>query len=142
MLQIDGIINGINLSDTNVWPEMNQPWILLFATCHRPEPGHSTTLITLPLDQSLNKAGLFRMDAESTRLIDPAEASTKPWLWKTLSIGTILDVEVIEKILSAGGTPLKRYWRKVVGKYRDGKGYILGKEKEKDPRRLLPDRSP
>lgn len=131
LLQVDGIINGTNLSDTHVWPDMNQPWILLFATNVRPEEGHTTRLISLPFDYLLNKVGQFRIDSESSRMLDPAEAAAKPWLWKTLSIGTMLDVEVIEKIMSAGGTPLNEYWEKVVGRYRNGKGYIRGKEKER-----------
>jgi SAM-dependent methyltransferase len=131
MLQVDGIINGTNLADTDVWPGMNQPWILMFATNVRPDPGHTIRLITLPLDQSLNKAGQFRIDSESMRVIYPSDASIKPWLWKTLSIGTMLDVEVIEKIMSAGGTPLNEYWKKAVGKFRNGKGYTRGKEKER-----------
>ncbi|WP_020469795.1 HsdM family class I SAM-dependent methyltransferase [Zavarzinella formosa] len=131
LLQVDGIVNGTNLSDTHVWPDMNQPWILLFATNKRPPEGHMTRLITLPIEVQLNKTGQFRIDSESTRLIDPVAATKKPWLWKTLSIGTMLDVEVIEKILSAGGTPLNKYWKKVVGKHRNGKGYTRGKPEER-----------
>jgi hypothetical protein len=131
LLQVDGIINGTNLSDTPVWPDMNQPWMLLFATNKRPDPSHSTYLITLPLDLSLNKAGQFRIDSESTRLIEPTEAEAKPWLWKTLSIGTMLDVEVIEKIMAVGGTPLNQYWKKTVGRFRNGKGYTRGETEER-----------
>ena len=131
LLQVDGLSNGTNLSDTPVWPDMNQPWMLLFATNKRPDPGHNTYLVTIPLELSLNKVGQFRIDSESARLIDPIEAAAKPWLWKTLSVGTMLDVEVIEKIMAAGGTPLNKYWKKAVGRYRNGKGYTRGKPEQR-----------
>ncbi|AWM41775.1 N-6 DNA Methylase [Gemmata obscuriglobus] len=129
LLRVDGIINGTNLADTLVWPKMNQPWMLLFATNERPPQGHHTYFVTLPLDLALNKAGQFRIDSESTRPIDTALATKKPWIWKTLSIGTMLDVEVIEK-LKAVGEPLAKYWRRVVGKNRSGKGYQLAEKQD------------
>ena len=43
-LRITGIINGSNLSDTNVWPKMNQPFILFFARNAVPPLGVSVSL--------------------------------------------------------------------------------------------------
>lgn len=131
LLQVDGIVNGTNLSDTPVWPDMSQPWILLFATNTRPERTHRTCFVTLPVDSSLNRAGRFRIDSESTRLIDSAEAVAKPWLWKALSVGTMLDVEVIETLSAAGASALNEYWRTTVGKNRNGKGYTRGRPEER-----------
>ena len=37
LLEITGVINGSNLSDTNVWPEMQQPFMLMFARNRRPK---------------------------------------------------------------------------------------------------------
>ena len=67
VLQVDGIVNGTNLADTLVWPEMNQPWILMFASNKRPGPRHSIHFVTLPLELSLNQAGRYRIDAKSAR---------------------------------------------------------------------------
>jgi type I restriction-modification system DNA methylase subunit len=39
-LKITGIINGSNLSDTNVWPKMNQPFMLFFARNAVSPPEH------------------------------------------------------------------------------------------------------
>lgn len=130
LLQIDGVINGTNLADTNVWPKMNQPWILLFATNKRPSPLHTTHFVTLPLDLSTNVAGEFRIDSKSVYPVRPSEAASKPWLWKTLSIGTTLDAEIIEKMKAADARPLDEYWKAEVGKDRSGKGYKIA---EKQP---------
>jgi hypothetical protein len=130
LLQIDGIINGTNLADTPVWPEMNQPWILLFATNKRPAPGHSTFFVTLPLDLSVNKAGAFRIDSKSTYPVQSSEAMEKPWLWKSLSIGTALDVDIVEKMRAVDAPPLHQYWEDTVGKNREGKGYQIAETQE------------
>jgi hypothetical protein len=123
LLQVDGFINGTNLADTPVWPDMNQPWILLFATNRLPDAGHSTYLVTLPLELTLNKVGEYRIDSKSARPIDVAIAQDRPWIWKSLSVGTVLDAEIVEKMKQAGGVPLDAYWQKTVGPKRTGKGY-------------------
>jgi len=139
LLQIDGVINGINLADTKVWPNMNQPWILLFATNKRPVVHHSTYLVTLPLDLSPNKAGDFRIDSKSVCPVRVSDSAERPWLWKALSIGTALDVEIIEKMKGAKAEELDTYWEAVVGKNRHGKGYQIAEEQEelKDCKFLL-----
>jgi len=139
LLRIDGIINGTNLADTPVWPKMNQPWMLLFATNKRPPKNHSTYFVTLPLDRMLNESGRFRIDAKSALPVDPEAIAQKPWLWKTLSIGTTLDVDVVDKIKRAGGEQLDKYWKRVVGKDRTGKGYqiIATRKKGLDAKFLL-----
>jgi len=41
LVEVTGIINGTNLSDTAVWPQMNQPFMLLFARNRKPRAGHT-----------------------------------------------------------------------------------------------------
>jgi SAM-dependent methyltransferase len=125
LLRVDGIINGTNLSDTPVWPNMNQPWMLLFATNEEPHPRHNIRLVSLALDMSLNRVGQFRIDPEASRSVPIAVAAEKPWIWKSLSVGTMLDVEVIDTLKAVGGEPLDEYWSRVGGKNRSGKGYRI-----------------
>jgi hypothetical protein len=110
---------------------MNQPWMLLFATNKRPGPRYSISFITLPLEISLNRVGHFRIDSESARSVDVGVAADKPWVWKALSVGTMLDVEVVEKMKAAGGEPLNAYWKRTVGKERTGKGYRVAAKQAK-----------
>jgi hypothetical protein len=37
---VTGMLNCSNLSDTNVWPEMQQPFLLFFARNRVPKPDH------------------------------------------------------------------------------------------------------
>jgi len=45
----------------------------------------------------------MRIDSKSTQPIEIEATIKEPWLWKTLSVGSSLDVEVIRKLKAAGG---------------------------------------
>ena len=126
LLQIDGFVNGTNLRETSVWPGMKQPWVLLFATNKRPQSRHAIYFLTVPPELTLNRLGQFRIDSESARPVEAVLVFNKPWIWKTLTIGTVLDVEVVEKIKAAGKDSVNDHWKKLVGQSRNGAGYILG----------------
>lgn len=70
LIEITGIINGSNLTDTNVWPGMNQPFLLLFARNRRPKPGHVLRLITPRYEYVLNRRGEVRVDSKSAQPIE------------------------------------------------------------------------
>ena len=94
LIEVTGIINGSNLSDTEVWPEMNQPFMLLFARNQHPRDGHVIRFITPQYDKVLNRKGEFRIDSKSAQPVEMAATFDDPWLWKALTVGTSLDVEV------------------------------------------------
>jgi len=48
LVEVTGINNGTNLSDTAVWPQMGQPFMLLFARNRKPKAGHTLRLLKLP----------------------------------------------------------------------------------------------
>lgn len=125
MIEVNAIINGANLSDTNVWPKMGQPFMLFFARCRRPKPGHELRLITLVEDRRLNQRGEIRIDAKSARRIEVEATRADPWLWKALTIGTTLDLDVVRKV-HAKRITLGELWRDC--RLASGKGYRLSKE--------------
>ncbi|MHB9027484.1 MAG: HsdM family class I SAM-dependent methyltransferase [Candidatus Latescibacterota bacterium] len=106
LIEVTGIINGSNLSDTEVWPEMNEPFMLLFARNQRPGDGHLIRFITPQYDKALNRKGEIRIDSKSVQPVEMEATFDESWLWKALSIGTPLDVEVVRRIKSASGRPL------------------------------------
>lgn len=122
LIEVNGIINGTNLSDTRVWEKMNQPFMMLFATNRLPSEGHEFRMITPYLDETLNKRGLFRIDSKSSQWIDPSTTFEKRWMWKALSIGTSLDVGVTEKILNKDLPTVSRYWESTLS-LKTGRGY-------------------
>ncbi len=111
LVEVTGIINGTNLSDTTVWPKMGQPFILLFARNRQPKAGQTLRLITPQYDTSLNRKGEMRIDAKSVQPIEVEATFSQPWIWKTLALGTSLDADVIARLTKQGSNSLDDYWK-------------------------------
>ena len=138
---VTGIINCSNLSDTNVWPKMGQPFMLLFAQNRRPRSNHALRWVTPHCDVDLNGRGEIRIDSKSLEPLAVGATFAEPWLWKSLAVGTALDVEIIRKVMAANGCPLKVYWEKDL-KLVSGNGYQIKEEQtQRDAKHLrdLPD---
>ncbi|SDT92756.1 N-6 DNA methylase [Desulfobacula phenolica] len=109
-IEITGILNGSNLSDSPVWPGMNQPFILLFARNQIPSVDHSFYFATPHFERYLNDKGRLRIDYQSAHPVSITKLIESPRLLKTLAIGTILDQGLIEKINSLDWPTVKSYW--------------------------------
>lgn len=135
---VTGIINGSNLSDTPVWPTMQQPFMLLFARNRLPRPNHALRFVTPYYDADLNGRGEIRIDSKSIEPVSVEAALAEPWLWKALAVGTPLDVDVLRKVNVADGRPVKEYWEETLGLV-SGKGYqiIEGQEEQSDATHLI-----
>ena len=128
LVQVTGVLNGSNLSDTPVWPDMGQPFVLLFARNGRPRPHGVVRFISPHLDMSLNQYGQMRVDSRSVRAVETDVAADEPWLWKALAVGTALDVEVMRRFQTGGTVPVGRYWGKKNLALPSSAGYILSEE--------------
>jgi predicted RNA methylase len=112
LLEVTGIINGSNLSDTSVWSEMQQPFMLLFARNRRPRQSHVIRFITPHYDDALNKRGEVRIDSKSAQPVELSMTTEVPWIWKALAVGTSLDCDVVRKLTAAGRCSFGAYWQK------------------------------
>lgn len=112
LLEVNGIINCSNLRKTKVWPDMDQPFMLMFARNRRPKPHHRLHFISPHTDLHANSLGEMRIDAKSAQLVDVEQTFEEPWLWKALAVGTALDLEVVRKIRAAGSKSFENYWTK------------------------------
>jgi hypothetical protein len=110
LVEVTGIVNGSNLSDTRVWPDMAQPFVLLFALNRVPKSGHCIHFITPQYDETLNRKGHLRIDSKSAQALEVESTFETPWMWKALSVGTSLDVDVTRRLLSSGHPSIKEYW--------------------------------
>jgi SAM-dependent methyltransferase len=122
---VTGMLNCSNLSDTNVWPGMQQPFILFFARNRLPRPDHSARWITVHPDEALNDRGEIRVDSKSIEEVSVEQTFDEPWLWKALALGTALDIEVVRKMKQGDGVPLRKYWKQDLA-LGFTKGYIVG----------------
>lgn len=111
LVEVTGIINGTNLSDTAVWPHMSQPFMLLFARNRKPKAGHTLRLITPQYDSALNRNGEMRIDSKSVQPIEVEATFEQPWVWKALALGTSLDTDVISRLMTRNIRSLDYYWK-------------------------------
>ena len=95
---VTGILNGSCLEETAVWPGMKKPFIAFFARNEVPVPGHSFILATPIRENALSNRGEFRLDYTSAHAVTVADVVRYPWLLKTLTVGTTLDVEIVAKL--------------------------------------------
>ncbi|MGA2402358.1 MAG: N-6 DNA methylase [Syntrophobacteraceae bacterium] len=117
-IEITGILNGSNLSDSEVWPGMRQPFMLFFARNHLPAVNHHFYFVTPHFEKCLNDKGRIRIDYQSAQPVAVAEAVKDSWLLKTLAVGTSLDVELVRKLDELRCLTVKSYW--------DSKGLYSG----------------
>jgi SAM-dependent methyltransferase len=135
-IEVTGIINGSNLSDTKVWPGMSQPFMLLFARNRPPSLNHLIRFITPYCETALNRHGEVRIDFKSAQPIEAHATAEEPWLWKALTVGTSLDVDVIRRLHGAGGKPLGKYWEEDLG-LTSGAGYMLKRDQKQEDATFL-----
>lgn len=124
--EITGILNGSNLSDSDVWPGMNQPFMLFFARNRVPVANHLFYFVTPHFEKRLNEKGRLRIDYQSAQPIAVNEIVDDSCLLKTLAVGTSLDVEVVHKLDDLKWPTVKAYWESQ-GLY-SGLGYNLSPE--------------
>ena len=132
LVEVTGIINCANLSDTPVWPKMGQPFALVFARNNKPKLGYVLRLITPQFDSLLNQNGEIRIDSKSAQPVEVEATFEQPWLLKALAVGTSLDVEVIKRIRSSAGRPVQSYWENDLGLVSRNGYQIKERQKQSD----------
>ena len=125
-LEITGILNGSNLSDSEVWPGMSQPFMLFFVRNRVPAANHHFHFVTPHFERRLNDKGRIRIDYQSAQPVAACDVVKDSRLLKTLAVGTSLDVEVVRKLDELEWPSVKSYWESQ-GLY-SGRGYDLSPE--------------
>jgi hypothetical protein len=109
-LQITGILNGTALRKTAVWEGMDAAFCVVFARNFKPESDHRFYFVSPIHEPDLNGRGRFRIDYETAITVSVERVEKQPWLLKTLSLGTWLDVEVMESLATPGNNSLEDRW--------------------------------
>ncbi len=122
-IEITGILNGSNLSDSAVWPGMNEAFMLFFARNRVPDADHYFYFVTPHFEKHLNDKGRIRIDYQSAQPVAASEVAKDSRLLKALAVGTALDVEVVRKLDELKWPTVESYWESQ-GLY-SGVGYIL-----------------
>lgn len=109
-LDVTGILNGSELRQTKVWPEISAPFCLLFARNQVPPPGAQIRFVSPHLEDRLNGAGGLRVDASNAETVTSEQIIQRPEILKILFRGTQLDLEVYERLISRKLSKLGAYW--------------------------------
>ena len=121
---LTGLVSGADLRWSVVWKGVKMPFCLLFAR-NSPPARDQCFFYAAPVNEpELNATGRFRIDYETTQPIGTARLEKQPWLLKTLSLGTWLDVELMETLSNGRFKTLAEFWTDWDKKAeRTGKGY-------------------
>lgn len=114
-LEITSVVNGVDLRQTKVWPEITAPFCLLLATNQRPQAGAGFRMISPRIEAELNAAGVMRIDARSAEVIATHHMVQTPEILKILYRGTRADLGLVERIRTKGFPELEVFWRKAIG---------------------------
>jgi len=114
-LDVTGIVNGVELRQTRVWPEVAAPFCILYARNQPPPVGAGFRFVSPRLETPLNSAGGMRIDASNAELITASEIGSRPEILKLLLKGTRADVQVLDRLQSRAPESLGEYWRRLFG---------------------------
>ena len=123
-LDVTSIINGADLSETKVWPQVSAPFCILFAANRAPKSTASFRFISPRFENSLNDAGGMRVDALNATVVPSRQLFETPDILKILFRGTRADLGIVERIRSQGFLTLEAFWREAVGE--TSRGNLLG----------------
>lgn len=123
-LDVTSIINGVELRQTKVWPEITAPFCILLATNRTPGVSAGFRLISPRIEESLNDAGSMRIDALNAEIVPSRQLLETPEILKILFRGTKADLGIIERIRTRGFPTLEAFWRDAIGVTK--RGHLLG----------------
>jgi hypothetical protein len=109
-LDVTGVVNGAELRQTNVWPEVDAPFCLFFARNLVSPPGASFSFLSPHLEGSLNQSGAVRIDTENADLVRAEQIAQQPEILKILFRGSRLDLEVFERGFIRDRPSLFEFW--------------------------------
>jgi SAM-dependent methyltransferase len=109
-LSVRTVINGAELRQTDLWPNVDPPFLVLFATNIRPRPTDAFKFITPHYEPALNNAGLMRVDLDSAVTVPIAQLVSSPSVLKVLARGSSADLGIVERIRKRDLIPLVSYW--------------------------------
>lgn len=114
-LDITSVINGVELRQTKVWPEIAAPFCILFAANRKPGAGAGFRLISPRREETLNEAGSMRIDALNAEVIPSHQLLETPEILKILFRGSKADLGIVERIRARGYPTLEAFWRDAIG---------------------------
>ncbi len=109
-LAVTGILNGATIRQSKVWPNVDQPFCLLFADNRLPESADQFAFVSPDDDPCLSDKGRMRIDAHDAAPVSLELAAEQPDLLKTLYRGTSVDTAIIRRIRKKTNQAIGDFW--------------------------------
>lgn len=136
-LTVTGILNASDLEKTPVWRNMDVPFMLLFARNAPATSGHRFQFVTPLRENPLIKRAEFRIDYQSAQPVSLADTLDRSWTLKALGVGTVLDIEVWDKVKGRNLSTVGEVWSRAG--LLSGEGYNISAGLSQAPARHLLD---
>ena len=114
-LNVTSIVNGTELRRTNVWPRIQAPFCILFATNATPGAEAGFRLVNPRPEESLNSAGAMRIDTANAEVVSYRQLAETPEILKVLLRGSRADLGIFERIRAEGHPTLYELRNEKVG---------------------------
>lgn len=137
--RVTGILNGSALRLTNVWPEVNAPWCVLFATNEQPKPFDRAAFqfISPALDAKTDaEQARIRIDWLDAQKVLASDVVERPWTLKTRFRGNRIAARALDSMRQSG-EELGKYLLRLGTEFRNG--YQVGGKagKQIDSRHMI-----
>ena len=114
-LDVTSVVNGAELRQTKVWPQVSAPFCILFATNRKPGVEAGFRFISPRIEDSLNSAGCMRIDAVNAEVVPTRQLVDTPEILKILFRGSKSDLGILERIRAGEHPTLYDFWREKIG---------------------------
>ena len=114
-LDVTSIVNGVELRQTKVWPQVSAPFCILFATNRTPGVEAGFRFISPRIEDTFNRAGAMRIDATNAEVVSSRQLVNTPDILKILFRGSKADLGILERIRAEGHPTLYEFWKKNIG---------------------------
>ena len=122
-LDVSSVVNGADLRQTKVWPQVRAPFCVLFGTNRKPGVEAGFRMLSPRLEGGLNKAGGMRIDAANAEVVASRQLADTAEILKVLFRGTKADLGVLQRMRAKDYPTLEEFWEERFGTYR---GHLRG----------------
>ncbi len=133
-VRVTGILNGSALRLTQVWPGVDAPWCVLFASNEAPQPFDRAAFqfVSPQLDaQTASQQARLRIDWLDAQTVLAAEVIERPWTLKTRFRGNRLAARALDS-MQRSGEELGKYLARIGTAFKNGYqvGGAAGKQRD------------
>ena len=114
-LDVTSIVNGAELRQTKVWPQISAPFCILFATNRTPGVEAGFRFVSPRIEDTLNSAGEMRIDAVNAEVVASHQLVDTPEILKILFRGSKADFGILQRIRAQGYPTLAAFWCEAIG---------------------------